>query len=46
MPRDKILYTWVVEVYRLGLEPLYGTHTRIFVTLKTLTGPEFLEVPV
>ena len=36
----------VVEVYRLGLEPLCDTHLHLSVILKTLTltGQEFLEV--
>ena len=38
--------TCVVEVCRLGLEPLCGNHLRLSVILKTLTltRQEFLEV--
>ena len=40
------LYPCVVEVSRLGLEPLCDTQLRLSVILKTLTltGQEFLEV--
>ena len=36
----------VIEVCRLGLDPLYDIHLRLSVILKTLrlTGQEFLEV--
>ena len=42
----QLLYPCVVEVCRLGLEPLCDTHLRLSVILKTLTliGQEFLEV--
>ena len=40
------IVTCVVEVWRLGLEPLCDTHLGLFVIPKTLTltGVEFLEV--
>ena len=45
-PWDKLLYPCVLEVCRLGLEPLCDTHLHLSVILKTLmlTGQEFLEV--
>jgi hypothetical protein len=48
IPWDQLLNTCVVEVCRLGLEPLCDNHLRLSVILKmltlTLTGQEFLEV--
>ena len=47
IPWDQLLYPCVVEVCRLGLEPLCDTHhCDLSVILKTLTltGQEFLEV--
>jgi hypothetical protein len=46
IPWDQLLNTCVVEVCRLGLEPLYDNHLHLSVILKTLmrTGQEFLEV--
>ena len=43
---DQHFYPCVVEVSRLGLEPLYNTHFHLSVILKTLTltGQEFLEM--
>ena len=43
---DQLLYPCVVEVCRLGLEPLCDTCLRLSVILKTLrlTGQEFLLV--
>ena len=46
IPSDQYLYPYVVQVCRLGLEPLCDTHLRLSVILKTLTltGQEFLDV--
>ena len=38
IPWDQLLYSCVVEVCCLGLEPLCDTHLRLSVSLKTLTG--------
>ena len=45
LPWNQRLYPCVVEVCRLGLEPLCDTHLRLSVILKklTLAGQEFLE---
>jgi hypothetical protein len=37
VPWDQLLNTCVVEVCRLGLEPLCDNHLRLSVILKTLT---------
>jgi hypothetical protein len=42
IPWDQLLNTWVVEVCRLGLEPLCDNNLRFSVILKTLM--EFIEV--
>ena len=46
VPWINFFYPCVVEVCRLGLEPLYDTHLRLTVILKTLTlaGQKFLEM--
>jgi hypothetical protein len=46
IPWDQHLNICVVEVCRLGLEPLCDNHLHLFVILKTLilTLQEFLEV--
>ena len=46
IPGNQRLYHCVVEVCRLGLEPLCDTHLRLCVILKTLTltEQEILEV--
>jgi hypothetical protein len=46
MPWDQLLNTCLVEVCRMGLEPLCDNHLRCSVILKTLmlTGQEFIEV--
>ena len=46
IPWDQRMYPCVVEVCRLGLDPLCDIHLRLSVILKTLmlTGPEFLEI--
>ena len=46
IPWDQLLCPCVLEICRLGLEPLRDTHLRLSVILKTLTltGKEFLEV--
>jgi hypothetical protein len=46
IPWDQLLNTCVIEVCRLGLEPLCDNHLRLSVILKmlTLTGQEFLGV--
>ena len=48
IPWNQHLYLCVVEVCRLGLEPLCDTHLRLSVILKTfsLTGQELLEEKV
>jgi hypothetical protein len=46
IPWDQLLNTCVVQVCRLGLEPLCDNHLCLSVILKTLTltGQKFLEV--
>ena len=46
IPLDQLLYSRVLEVCRLGLEPLCDTHLRLSVILQTLTlsGQVILEV--
>ena len=44
IPWDQLVYPCVVEVCRLGLEPLCDTHIHLSVILRTMTAQAFIEV--